>query len=386
MHLIEQERARDLHICRCHDWRDAGCFAQERSSCPLRGWIEPMTGIQRGRLCFNAGSVVIALPALLVACVASWIGANAEGLPRSGIAVSGQELRIGAWNIEDLGHGNSKDFDVVASVIERHFDVIAIVEVMQRSGTHPGYDKLLDRLGSHWNGLITKTPRPNIRSGSNSGNAEYYAIMFRKNRIAVCDGWERLGLVYHKDGDGSKEEGNGIFDREPAFACLQAKRGGAKSGFDFVLAAYHARWGKNYGDERRRNAVKTLPEVFEAMGNARPGERDLIIAGDFNLSPKDMKKEFGNCPKMFHMGQLLDCGEPASEHKVSGSTLNGSGERVNIYDYILVHDAEETSEMVRLPEILDVRGIVADHRTFVDSVSDHLPVVALFETNRVDDD
>ena len=341
------------------------------------------------RLCFSAGGLMIALPALLVACLASCPGANAEGVPRLGTAVSAQELRIGAWNIENLGHGNVKDFNAVASVIERHFDVIAILEVMQKGGTHPGYDKLLDCMGPHWSGLITKTPRPNVRSGRNSGSAEFYAIMFRENHVAVCDGWERLGLVYHKDGDGSSEEvGDGIFDREPAFACFQSQRGGVKSGFDFMLAGYHARWGENYKDARRRAAVKMLPEVFEAMSAARPGERDLIIAGDFNLIPKDMKKALGKCPEMSQLGHVLDCGESAEEHGKSerGSTLNGSGERVNIYDYILVHDADETSEMVRSPEIIDVRGIAENHRAFVDSVSDHLPVVALFRMDGVDDD
>ena len=61
-----------------------------------------------------------------------------------------------------------------------------------------------------------------------------------------------------------------------------------------------------------------------------------------------------------------------------GSTLNVSGARTeNVCDYLLSHDADATSEMTELPKIIDVRQIVADDVTFRDSVSDHLPVVAV---------
>ena len=111
--------------------------------------------------------------------------------------------------------------------------------------------------------------------------------------------------------------------------------------------------------------------MFRAMSEARPGEKDLIMAGDFNLTPPNMEEALGSRAGM--TGQ--------------GATLNASGARTkNSYDYILLHDAEATSEMTERPTIIDVRGIAADVATFRDSVSDHLPVVAVFKTDGEDDD
>lgn len=56
-------------------------------------------------------------------------------------------LRLGAWNIKKLGHNNDKDFATVAQIIEDHFDILAVVEVMQKQRAHPGYDELMATLG-----------------------------------------------------------------------------------------------------------------------------------------------------------------------------------------------------------------------------------------------
>ena len=235
---------------------------------------------------------------------------------------------------------------------------------MQKGGTHPGYDELRRVLGSHWDGMVTEEPRPN----TNSGSAEYYAILIRKNRVVVCEGWE--GLVYHEDNDGTQgEDETDLFEREPAFACLQSHRNGAKTAFDFMFAAYHARW--KGGIVKRMEEVKNLEGVFRAMGEARPGEKDLIVAGDFNLTPSKMETALGDRPRIAGLG----------------STLKSSGARTeNIYDYVLIHDQDATSEVTKQPTIIDVRWVAADHASFRKTVSDHLPVVAEFGTDGHDDD
>lgn len=93
-------------------------------------------------------------------------------------------LRLGAWNIKKLGHNNGKDYPLVADIIEDRFDVLAVVEVMQRQGAHPGYDELLAALGTGWAGMVTAAPRPNTTSGS----AEFYAVLYRTSRAAPCAG------------------------------------------------------------------------------------------------------------------------------------------------------------------------------------------------------
>ena len=312
----------------------------------------------------SALSAVVGVIAFLATCPGFWSGSTAGGVSVSANSDASQNLRMGTWNVLKLGHGKRKDYAAVAKVIEGHFDVVALVEVMQKKGAHPGYDELLRTLGPHWDGLVTEEPRPNTSSGS----AEYYAILFRENRVAICEGWE--GLVYHEDNDGTQgEDEPDLFEREPGFACLQSHRNGTKTGFDFMLGAYHARW--KGGIEKRREEVKNLGGVFRAMGAARLGEKDLIVAGDFNLTPRNMEKALGWRP-----------GKSGP-----GSTLNAWGARTkNIYDYVLLHDADATSEMTERPTIIDVRRVVADDVTFRQSVSDHLPVVAEFRTDGQDDD
>ena len=213
--------------------------------------------------------------------------------------------------------------------------------------------------------MITQKPRPN----NGSGNSEYYAILFRKGRIAACDGWKRL--MYHEDNDGSGlQASRDLFRREPAYGCFQTHIEEPKIGFDFIFAAFHARWDEGDTQSIGREAAH-LKDVFGSMGTVRQGERDLILAGDFNLNPSELER--------------------AIEQEVAisglGSTLNSRGERTqNIYDYILVHDTNATSEMTGQPRIVDIRGVVADGRTFYNTVSDHLPVVATFRTDGPDDD
>jgi len=268
-------------------------------------------------------------------------------------------LRLGAWNIKKLGHNNGKDYSLVADIIDDRFDVLAVVEVMQRQGGHPGYDALLEALGGGWAGLVTGAPRPDTTSGS----AEFYAVLYRTNRAAPCVGW--TALVYHEDNDGSGS-GTGVdaFSREPAFGCFVA------GAFDFLLAPYHATWSDGDIDDIS-SEVAGLDAVLASMAAARPSEADLIILGDFNLVPSDLEATIGR--------EIPTVG--------TGSTLNGSGERTeNLYDHLLVNDSDATSEQIGSAEVIDVRFEAASNEIFFDTVSDHLPIIARFNVAGPDDD
>jgi len=268
-------------------------------------------------------------------------------------------LRIGAWNIKKLGHNNGKDYPLVAAIIDDNFDVLAVVEVMQRQGGRPGYDELLAELGTSWTGMVTAEPRPN----TTSGNAEYYAVIYRTDRVQRCAGWD--SLVYHQDNDGG-DAGTGldVFSREPAFTCLVAGE------FDFLLAPYHATWSGGDIDDIS-DEVEELDAVFGSMAAAEAGEADLLILGDFNLVPSDLEEAMGR--------EVPTVG--------TGSTLNGSGQRTqNLYDHLLVFDGDETSELIGTAEVIDVRGEATNDEMFFDTVSDHLPIVARFNVSGPDDD
>ncbi len=273
-------------------------------------------------------------------------------------------IRLGEWNLKKLGHGTSKDFAAVAKVINDNFDILAVVEVMQKGGAHPGYDALLSRLGSDWAGVISAIPRPN----TSSGNSEFYAILYRPNLVKTCDGWTELRYLTDNDG-GPSGTGPDIFSREPAFGCFAVKLANGATGFDFTLAAYHARWADGDAAEIQ-DEVRHVTEVFTAMGRARPGENDRILVGDFNLTTPDLEATLG----------------PQVETLGSGSTLNTLGERTaNLYDHLLLFDRAATQEMVGSPEITDVREVAASPKVFYTTVSDHLPLRAQFRSGPDDD-
>jgi len=210
-----------------------------------------------------------------------------------------QILRLGSWNIKKLGHGSSKNYPLTAQIIEANFDILAVVEVMQKGGDHPGYDDLVTQLGSDWAGMVTSKPRPN----TNAGHAEFYAVVYRTSRVTPCVGWS--ALIYHVDNDGgSTGTGEDRFSREPAFGCFVA------GNFDFILAPYHAVWADGDIDDISAE-VGNIDDVFASMLAAQAGEKDLLISGDFNLVPTDLASAINK--------EIPTVG--------TGSTLNGDGVR-----------------------------------------------------------
>lgn len=139
----------------------------------------------------------------------------------------------------------------------------------KRDGTLAG-----DGAGANWVGVVTTTPRPN----TGSSNSEFYAIFYRAARIKPCDGW--TGLQYMADNDGGPSgTGEDLFSREPAFGCFAVRLGDGTTGFDFMLAAYHAQF--TGGKAKIKDEVKHVTAVFQAIGQARSGENDRIFAIDF---------------------------------------------------------------------------------------------------------
>jgi hypothetical protein len=254
---------------------------------------------------------------------------------------------------------------MVAGVIDGNFDILTLIEVMQKGLGHPGYDMLLQQLGGTWAGVITETPRPS----TTAGDAEYYAILYRLAAVRPCaDG---PTLQHFPDNDGSSQgTGPDLFVREPAFACFETISTAGAKGWDFILAAYHATWADGDEDIIVKEADQ-LSQVFTAMKHVRPGEADLFVAGDFNLTPEVLKEH-----------------SPASDKTTgTGSTLNSSGARTtNLYDHLLVFDSHATSELVMPAQVLDVRKKASTNKAFYKTASDHLPIVGRFFRNRSDDD
>jgi hypothetical protein len=70
----------------------------------------------------------------------------------------------------------------------------------------------------------------------------------------------------------------------------------------------------------------------------------------------------------------------------SGSTLNSAGTlTTNLYDHLVVFEPTATSQLIQPATILDLRPLATDNRTFFQSMSDHLPLVARFRVTQDDD-
>jgi SH3 domain-containing protein len=279
---------------------------------------------------------------------------------------SGQVIRVGSWNIMKLGWDNGKDYPKVAEIINANFDLICVVEVMHKKGNgHPGYDSLIQKLGSNWTGMVTDTPRPN----TDSGHSEYYAILFRNAIIEPCEGWS--DLIYHQDNDGGENgTGDDFFSREPVYGCFASPLNKGTIGVDFIIAAYHAVWAKGV-KKTIKAEVKHIDEVFTAMAKAKPDEKDIFIAGDFNLIPTQLRAVVSKEIKT----------------QGTGSTINDKGEKTaNLYDHFLVYNESDSGEIVSEPMIIDVRDQVATNKLFYKTISDHLPLVVQISATGADDD
>lgn len=272
-------------------------------------------------------------------------------------------LRLCSWNLKKLGHGDAKDYPTIAAILDSECDAAVVIEVMQKGGTHPGYDALLDALGRSWSGLVTDRPRPN----TTSGNSEFYAVVWRASALDTCEGWDDLRYVTDDDGAivGADMD---FFSREPAYACFALVTPAGE--VDFLLGAYHAIWGD--GKEATIAAeVEHLDSAVDEMMTPLPGERDALLLGDFNIAPA----------RLAELSTLTDWTEG------TGSTLNSTGARTqNLYDHLLVWDPSATPELGPQAEVLDVRHWAASDEAFFDTVSDHLPIRVVLTPSSPDDD
>jgi endonuclease/exonuclease/phosphatase family metal-dependent hydrolase len=278
-------------------------------------------------------------------------------------APAASPLRIGSFNVRRLGLEPGKDLPRVADIIGRHFDLLVVLEVMQTElGGHPGLDALHAELSTRadFELVATETPRPRTASPY----AEHYAVLYRPERVRPCA--EQPGLEHIADHDGSASgQGADRFLREPAVACFETR--GAKRS-DFALAVYHARWGSGEPQDIARE-VAQLEHAVAALRSLRPGERDLLLLGDFNLAPAEVATVLSAAPRM----------------RGTGSTLGADGEpTANLYDQLWVVDPAATPELAGDAWVLDARG--GDAAGYRRAVSDHLPLVALWRTDLGDDD
>lgn len=270
-------------------------------------------------------------------------------------------LRIGSWNLRKLGLETHKDLTTIARVIDTHFDLIALNEVMWTTDGE-AVQALEQQLGQGWALQITSTARPNLPYE----HAEHYAVAYRLSSVAPCV--EQSDLRYVADNDGSNQsDGPDLFLREPAVGCYRAAPTFGSG--DFLLAVYHARWGD--GTELQiASEARHIDRALDTMQVSSPRERHLFLIGDLNLSS----------------AALQGLSKARDRTRGQGSTLNTRGDiSDHLYDHLLAWGDTANRALLDDAAVIDVRAEASTPATYRAQISDHLPIVARLHLTTDDD-
>lgn len=299
-----------------------------------------------------------------------------------------QYIRIGSFNIAELGEGNhasKRDEKYIANMLRNaNLDLIGIQEV----GVNDGGETQIDRI---------------IELMSNGGNEYYWYILpqtgdertafIYRDPIIVHD--EIYWLDDDKDPSNPGAGGKKYF-RIPAAVEFQA------GNFDFLVVNVHFAWGNL---NRRKSEVKALKKYLRAHD---PYEDDYIIIGDMNRYGKYNKgstgKAFdellkGNWKRRYRFPLLEAITEPDNMKVYQAATDAQSttiAKSKNLYDQIIITAGAYNEFEADSPVLGTNVGIVAfdmesrfnglGHNAIKYRVSDHRPIWARFRIDLQDDD
>ena len=172
----------------------------------------------------------------------------------------------------------------------------------------------------------------------------------------------------------------GIWDLEEAYRNDPYIAAFKRKNYDFLVALIHTRWSDD-DEGTRKDEVLTIPEHVHWMKTFIT-ERDLLLMGDFNYpGSHDVMQEMLQEANLEQLDK-----DPKSTFKTDGSGFASS------YDHILV-GKDRTDEYVDGScNTLHVAKLVYGNeepqtmRTARRELSDHLPVFAVFDVSKEDDD
>ena len=278
---------------------------------------------------------------------------NGEGA--GGAGASEATARIGTWNLEwfgALGRGEDDTRQIAAIVRELEIDVLALQEI-----TCPG---AVERLAAELPGY------------------RYFISPQRvPQKLALLWNSERVGGVRFDRGayDALRRVADTGLDRESRQPLVFRMEIGE---FDFTLVVVHL---KSIPEAERSVEIRNvqfgaLNAWLRAELEAEGGERDIVIAGDFNAYTHGISSE-----------RLLAAGlvEFATADLPAGEYSNiwygrGGVRNLSLIDQIAVTPELRAGEFVRVEPIRDWDAEIGPRR-YERGVSDHLPVVAVFRTD-----
>ena len=254
------------------------------------------------------------------------------------------EAYIASFNILRLG-ASKKDMPQTAKILQG-FDIVGLVEVINRDGVEELVDELNKQGNEKWDYHISP-----FGVGS-SKYKEYFAYVYKKDKVKFIKS------------EGFYKNGKSPLLREPYGATFQI------GNFDFTFVLVHTIYGNNESQRKAENFK--MVDVYNYFQDRDEKENDIFIAGDFNLYALDESFK----PLYKHADKITYAIDPAIK-----TTIGAKG-RANSYDNFFFSQ-KYSQEFTGSSGALDFSG--DNPKLMREIISDHIPVFIVVETSKDDD-
>ena len=254
------------------------------------------------------------------------------------------EAYIASFNILRLG-ATKKDIPQTAKILQG-FDIVGLVEVINRDGVEELVDELNKNSDEKWDYHISP-----FGVGS-SKYKEYFAYVYKKDKVKFIKS------------EGFYKNGKSSLLREPYGATFQI------GNFDFTFVLVHTIYGNNESQRKAENYK--MVDVYNYFQDRDEKENDILIAGDFNLYALDESFR----PLYKHVDKITYAIDPAIK-----TTIGVKG-RANSYDNFFFSQ-KYSQEFTGSSGALDFSG--DNPKLMREIISDHIPVFIVVETSKDDD-
>ena len=254
------------------------------------------------------------------------------------------EAYIASFNILRLG-AVKKDIVQTAKIL-KGFDIVGLVEVINRNGVEELVDELNKQSDEKWDYHISP-----FGVGS-SKYKEYFAYVYKKDKVKFIKS------------EGFYKNGKSSLLREPYGATFQI------GNFDFTFVLVHTIYGNNESQRKAENYK--MVDVYNYFQDRDEKENDIFIAGDFNLYALDESFR----PLYKHADKITYAIDSAIK-----TTIGVKG-RANSYDNFFFSQ-KYSQEFTGSSGALDFSG--DNPKLMREIVSDHIPVFIVVETSKDDD-
>ena len=262
---------------------------------------------------------------------------------------TGNVIKVAAFNIQIFGQsklGKTHVVDTLAQIV-RNFDVVLVQEIRDSSDTTaPTFLNVINSMDGQKYAYIESE-----RLGRSSSK-EAYAYFYNTETVQYL---ADSAFVYN--------DSNDVFEREPYIASF-------KSGnFDFTLVGIHTKPDDAY------NEIGNLTVVFNYVENQGP-EKDVIALGDFNADGSYFDEDSTSNPL-----------KTQGYYWVIGNSFDTTTKTDYTYDRVIMTGCTYSSEYIAGSDnVYNFQNIYGLNQTFTESISDHFPIYAEFNTSMPDDD